>query len=312
MSKSDSKRTAGRNPAAEKADDRSPSARPGISFELFPPKSPGQGDALQTCIARLAAFAPDFLSVTYGAGGSTRERSVDLVRSLIVEDDQTVAAHLTCTGASRDTVDAIARDFWDIGCRHIVALRGDPPEGIGHAFRPHPHGYRTSADLVAGLKAVAPFQISVGAYCERHPESPDWQSEIDGLKRKIDAGADQAITQFFFDSDLFESYCERVRAAGITVPIVPGILPIHDCGAVRRLAARCGATVPACLVSRFAGLQIGSDDAIGAAADFVVEQMDELVERGAGAFHFYALNRADILVRALAPTLGTSVTRTAA
>ena len=278
-------------------------ARPPVSFEFFPPKTAGQISTLRQCAARLAAFEPSFISVTYGAGGTTQKRSLEAVRALIVEDGLSVAGHLTCVGASRKAVNAVALDYWSIGSHHIVALRGDPPEGIGATFRPHPDGYRTSAELVAGLKTLAPFEISVSAYCERHPDSPDWKSEIEGLKRKVDAGANRAITQFFYGDALYESYCERVRAAGIDIPIVPGILPVHDCGAVQRFAARCGAGVPDWLIARFSGLQPGSPEAVAAAVELVVEQMDGLSRRGADAFHFFALNRSDILVPALKTAL---------
>ncbi len=283
-----------------------------ISFEYFPPKSVAQEQSLRACVARLAALDPAFVSMTYGAAGSTKERSVGMVRSLIAVMGQNVAAHLTCTGASRHAVDDIARAFLAAGVRHIVALRGDAPEGIGAAFCPHREGYPTSSALVAGLKAIASFEISVGAYWERHPESADWAQEIDGLKRKVDAGADRAITQFFFDNDLFEVYLERVRAAGITIPIVPGILPVHNCAAVQRFAARCGATVPDWLVKRFDGLEPDSSVANRVAADLVSAQVDNLVQRGVDAFHFYTMNRADILEPALAASCLGSVIRSAA
>ncbi len=283
-----------------------------LSFEFFPPKSRQQDMKLRDCMVRLSAFDPAFVSMTYGAGGTTKDRSIEMARSLMGDTGQSVAAHLTCVGASRDAVDAVAREYLAAGIGHIVALRGDPPEGIGHAFCAHEQGYATSADLVAGLKAIAPFEISVGAYCERHPESADWAAEIDGLKRKVDAGADRAITQFFFDNDLFEAYSERVRAAGISIPIVPGILPIHSYPAVLRFASRCGATVPDWVTCRLGEMVPGSDQALAEAAAMVCEQVDDLSARGVDQLHFYTMNRADILVPALVDLTTEPAARSAA
>lgn len=266
-----------------------------VSFEFFPPKTAEMEATLWQSIERLAPLEPRFVSVTYGAGGSTRERTHATVARMLEETALNPAAHLTCVGATRAEVDEVVQSYWDIGVRHIVALRGDPPEGIGAAYRPHPGGYESSADLVAGIKRIGDFEVSVSAYPEKHPESPTVDADIDMLKRKIDAGATRAITQCFFDNDLYERYVERVRARGIDIPIVPGILPVLSFEQVTRFATRCGTSVPAALAKRFAGLEDDKETRRLVAAVVAAEQVLDLVERGVSDFHFYTLNRAELV-----------------
>lgn len=274
-----------------------------VSFEFFPPKSEKMEEVLWRSIERLAPVGPSFVSVTYGAGGSTRERTHNTVSRILKETALAPAAHLTCVAASRDEVDAVIRDYWDLGVRHIVALRGDPIEGLGAAYKPHPQGYINAADLTAGIRAIGDFDISVSAYPERHPESADWGVELDNLKRKVDAGATRAITQFFFDNDLFEGFLERVRAAGIDIPILPGIVPIHNFKQVASFAERCGTSVPAKLATHFDGLEDDEETRKLVAAAVAAEQVMDLVERGIADFHFYTMNKAD-LVFAICHLLG--------
>ncbi|MBB4304850.1 methylenetetrahydrofolate reductase (NADPH) [Rhodobium orientis] len=274
-----------------------------VSFEFFPPKSDKMEATLWQAIEKLAPLEPRFVSVTYGAGGSTRERTHATVARIVRETNLTPAAHLTCVDATREEVDQVARDYLAAGVRHIVALRGDPIAGIGTSYRAHPGGYAYSSDLVAALKKIADFEISVSAYAERHPESPDWQTDIDMLKRKVDAGATRAITQFFFNNDLFEAYVERVRAAGIFIPIVPGVIPIHNFTQISKFAGMCGASMPQALVERFEGLEHDPETHKLVAAAVAAEQVDDLVSRGVTDFHFYTLNRAD-LVFAICHMLG--------
>jgi methylenetetrahydrofolate reductase (NADPH) len=274
-----------------------------VSFEFFPPKTGDMESQLWQSISRLAPFAPDFVSVTYGAGGSTKQPTLNTVRRIHEETTLGAAAHLTCVDASRDQVDAVVREFWAAGVKHFVALRGDPSGGIGTKFRPHPEGYANAAELVAGLKAFADFEISVSAYPEKHPESPDFMTDIDMLKRKVDNGATRAITQFFFDNDSYERYVERVRRAGIYVPIVPGILPIHNFGQVAKFAGMCGASIPRWLAERFDGLEDDPQTRSLIAAALAADQVMDLVERGVHDFHFYTMNRAQ-LVYAICHLLG--------
>jgi methylenetetrahydrofolate reductase (NADPH) len=278
-------------------------ARPTISFEFFPPKTEKMEAALWASIEALAPLAPSFVSVTYGAGGSTRERTHGTVARIVRETTLKPAAHLTCVAATCDEVDAVVRSYAEVGVAHIVALRGDPPEGVGTAYTPHPGGYAYASDLVAGIARIGGFEISVGAYPERHPESRSWDEEIDNLKRKVDAGATRAITQFFFDNDFYEDYLDRIRAAGITVPVVPGIIPIHNFGAVAGFAAKTGASVPAKIAARFAGVGEDAASRARAAIDFGIEQVADLRARGVDHFHFYTMNRAD-LVTDICMTLG--------
>jgi methylenetetrahydrofolate reductase (NADPH) len=272
-------------------------SRPAISFEFFPPKTEKMEAALWRAIEALAPLAPSFVSVTYGAGGSTRERTHDTVARIVRETTLKPAAHLTCVSATRTEVDEVIRAYAAAGVGHIVALRGDPPEGVGEAYRPHPGGYAYASDLVAGIAAIGGFEISVGAYPERHPESADWTTEIDNLKRKVDAGASRAITQFFFDNDLFEGFLERVRAAGISIPIVPGIIPIHNFSAVAGFAEKTGASVPRSVGERFGRVGDTPEERAQAAIDFGIEQVADLHARGVEDFHFYTMNRADLVTR---------------
>jgi len=274
-----------------------------VSFEFFPPKTPQMEETLWTSIVRLAPLNPSFVSVTYGAGGSTRERTHATVKRILGETALTPAAHLTCVGADRDEVDGVVRAYREAGVRHIVALRGDPAAGIGTRYEPHPEGYAGSPDLVAGIKKQGDFEVSVATYPEAHPESGGIAEDIEMLKRKVDAGADRAITQFFFDNDVFERLLERVRAAGIGIPIVPGIAPVHNFRQVARFAERAGATMPRWLAERFDGLDDEPETRRLVAAAVVAEQVLDLVDRGISDFHFYTMNRAD-LVFAICHLLG--------
>lgn len=276
---------------------------PLVSFEFFPPKTPAMEETLWASVEKLAPLSPQFVSVTYGAGGSTRERTHRTVRRIAEETSLPAAAHLTCVAATRAEVDEVIRAYWEAGVRHIVALRGDMPEGPGTPYAAHPGGYANAAELVAGIKAVAPFEVSVAAYPECHPDSGDWQSDIDNLARKVDAGADRAITQFFFDNALFDAYRERVAARGIEVPLVPGIIPIHSFAQVQRFAGMCGASIPPGLAERFEGLENDAETRRLVAAAIAAEQVFDLMRRGVDRFHFYTMNRAD-LVYALCRLIG--------
>ncbi len=281
-----------------------------VSFEFFPPKSDKMEEALWAAIKRLAPLCPEFVSVTYGAGGTTRERTHATVARIVKETALRPAAHLTCVQATKEEVNAVALAYWDAGVRHIVALRGDPPGGAGQKFEPHPGGYRNAAELVAGLKAIAGFEISVAGYPEKHPESPTRAADIANLKAKVDAGADRIITQFGFDNTHFLRFVERARAAGIWVPITPGIVPIHNFRQVASFAIRAGASVPAWLARRFEGLEDDPATSHLVAAAVATEQVMGLVDEGASAFHFYTLNRAD-LVYAICHLLGLRPLKTA-
>jgi methylenetetrahydrofolate reductase (NADPH) len=266
-----------------------------VSFEFFPPKSEKMEENLWRSIERLAPLGPRFVSVTYGAGGSTRERTHSTIERLIKETSLTPAAHLTCVDASREEVDAVVRQYWETGVRHFVALRGDSQAGVGGEYVARPDGYRNAVELVAGLKAFADFEISVSAYPEKHPESPDFATDIDLLKRKVDNGATRAITQFFFDNDVYERFVERVRKAGIYIPIVPGIVPIHDFTKVARFSNACGAKIPSWLAERFEGLESDEQTRSHVAAAVCAEQVLDLTSRGISDFHFYTMNRADLV-----------------
>jgi len=265
-----------------------------VSFEFFPPKSEKMEASLWSAVQRLEPLAPNFVSVTYGAGGSTRERTHRTVKRLVDETGLAPAAHLTCVGSTRDEVDAIVRDYHEIGVRHIVALRGDPLEGLGARYTPHPDGYAYASDLVEGIRRLADFEVSVSAYPELHPESADWTVEIDNLKRKVDAGATRAITQYFFDNDMFETFMEKVQAAGIDIPIVPGILPIVNFEQTMVFSAKCGTSIPHWLARRFAGLDKDAETRKLVASAVACEQVLDLVDRGVSDFHFYTMNRADL------------------
>lgn len=267
-----------------------------VSFEFFPPKTPAMEESLWAAIQRLAPLQPDFVSVTYGAGGSTRERTHHTVERILKETDLAPAAHLTCVDASRADVDDVVRQYRTTGVKHFVALRGDGQGGAGSAYVPHPEGYRNGAELAAGIKAIDPeIEVSVSAYPEKHPESPDFATDIDLLKRKVDNGATRAITQFFFDNDLYERYVERARRAGIYVPIVPGIVPIHDFSKVARFSAATGTSIPLWLAERFEGLENDPQTRSHVAAAVCAEQVLDLVDRGISDFHFYTMNRADLV-----------------
>jgi methylenetetrahydrofolate reductase (NADPH) len=274
-----------------------------VSFEFFPPKSAEMETALWDSINRLAPLQPKFVSVTYGAGGSTRERTHATVARILRETEIKPAAHLTCVGATREQVDEVARDYWQVGVRHIVALRGDPQGGLGSAYAPTPGGYDNSTDLVRGLRAIGDFEISVSAYPEKHPESASFEQDIDVLKAKIDAGATRAITQFFFDNEIYFRFLDRVRAAGITIPIVPGITPVQNFKQTANFARRAGASVPDWLAERFAGLDDDPQTRRLIAAAVAAEQVFDLLDRGVEQFHFYTMNRAD-LVYAVCHLLG--------
>jgi methylenetetrahydrofolate reductase (NADPH) len=264
-----------------------------VSFEFFPPRTEKMEQTLWESVKTLEPLAPRFVSVTYGAGGSTRERTHNTVVRIARETSLTPAAHLTCVEASRDEVDEIARAYWEAGIRHIVALRGDPPEP-GKAFAAHPQGYANAAELVGGLKRVAPFEISVAAYPEIHPDSPTKAADLDNLKRKIDSGADRAITQFFFSPDCFFRFRDEAAAAGIEAELVPGILPVSNVAQTRKFAASCGATIPAWMDALFEGLDNLPAARQLVAATVAAELCGQLYAGGVRVFHFYTLNRAEL------------------
>jgi methylenetetrahydrofolate reductase (NADPH) len=274
-----------------------------VSFEFFPPKTAAMEETLWTSIRRLEPLRPKYVSVTYGAGGSTRERTHATISRILRETTLKPAAHLTCVCATREELDEVIRDYWDLGVRHLVALRGDPPGGVGERYEPTPGGYINAADLTRGIKAIAPFEVSVACYPEKHPESPSIAADIDMLKQKIDAGATTAITQFFFDNEVYFRYLDRVRAAGIAIPIVPGIIPIHNFKQVSGFAVKSGASVPDWLGRRFEGLEEDQETRHLVAAAACAEQVLGLVDEGITEFHFYTLNRAD-LVYAICHLLG--------
>ena len=264
-----------------------------VSFEFFPPADAAMEATLWNSVERLAPLAPRFVSVTYGADGSTRERTHRVVTRIQDETALTGAPHLTCVGASRGEILDIARGYWDQGVRHLVALRGDPPQGAAH-YQPHAQGFAYAADLVAALARLAPFDISVAAYPEVHPQALSAQADLENLKRKIDAGATRAITQFFYDTGAFLRFRDRCAAAGIRAPIVPGILPITRFAQVCRFAERCGAAIPARLAQRFEGLEEDAEIRRMIAASVAIEQVQALTRHGVGEFHFYTLNRAEL------------------
>ncbi len=269
------------------------SPAPGVSFEFFPPKTEKMEQALWQTVLRLAPQEPRFVSVTYGAGGSTRERTHATVTRVARETNLQAAAHLTCVNATKDEIDAVARHYWASGIRHIVALRGDPPEGES-SYTPTPGGYAYAADLVAGLKRIADFEISVAAYPETHPEAPSAAFDLDNLKRKVDAGAGRAITQFFFDPEVFLRFRDQAAAAGITVPLVPGIMPVTNFASMVRFAGNCGAAIPDWLARLFDGLAEDPETRKLVAATVAGQQCQVLQAHGVTDFHFYTLNRADL------------------
>ena len=267
-----------------------------VSFEFFPPKSDEAEAALWTAVQKLQPLHPAFVSVTYGAGGSTRERTHRTVKRMLEETNLRPAAHLTCVEASRAEVDAVIRDYWDAGVRHIVALRGDPPDGagIGGAYTPRADGYANATELTAAITAVGDFEVSVGCYPEHHPETGDFHRDLDVLKAKVDAGATRAISQFFFDVDAFLRWAERVRAAGVTIPILPGVMPVTNVKALRRMAGMCGAALPPWLDTLFDGLDADPDTRRLVACSVAAEMCARLEEEGFDELHFYTLNRADL------------------
>jgi len=280
-----------------------------VSFEFFPPKTPEMEATLWASIGRLAPLKPNFVSVTYGAGGSTRERTHSTIVRILGETKLRPAAHLTCVAATREEIDNVARGYWDAGVRHIVALRGDPPEGAGKRYQPHPGGYAYTTDLINGLKKTGNFEISVSAYPEKHPDSPSVDAELDILARKVDAGANRAITQFFFDNNVFFKFLDKVHARGIKVPVVPGILPVQNFKQARNFAESCGASMPSWIARRFDGLDDDPATRKLIAAAVAAEQVLDLVDKGVREFHFYTLNRAD-LVYAVCHLLGLRPTTT--
>jgi methylenetetrahydrofolate reductase (NADPH) len=274
-----------------------------ISYEFFPPRTPEMEIQLWESITRLAPLNPRFVSVTYGAGGSTRERTHAIVARIVKDTLIRPAAHLTCVSASREEIDEVIRAYWDAGVRHIVALRGDPPGGVGTAFAAHPDGYRSSTELVRGIRAIGDFEISVSTYPEGHPESASIESDLDALQAKIDAGATRAITQFFFDNDIYFRFLDKARARGIMIPIVPGIMPVRNFKQVASFARKAGASVPQWLADRFDGLDEDPETRSLVAATTAADQVLALAEAGVNEFHFYTNNRAD-LVFAICHLLG--------
>ncbi|MFQ5971426.1 MAG: methylenetetrahydrofolate reductase [Alphaproteobacteria bacterium] len=269
------------------------STAPSVSFEFFPPKTEKMEETLWRAVRRLEPLAPRFVSVTYGAGGSTRERTHATVVRIRRETNLEPAAHLTCVNARRDEIDQVARGYWDAGIRHIVALRGDPPEGVS-SYEPTQGGYAYAVDLVRGLKRLANFEITVAAYPEVHPEAPGPDFDFDNLKRKLDAGATRAVTQFFFDPEVFLRFRDKVAGAGIDVPLVPGILPVTNFNTVVKFAKLCGASVPGWLARLFEGLDDDPETRTLVAATVAGQQCRVLQTHGVGDFHFYTLNRAEL------------------
>ena len=264
-----------------------------VSFEFFPPKTEKMEETLWQSIQTLAPLKPRFVSVTYGAGGSTRERTHNTVARIAKETDIPAAAHLTCVEASKADIEEVVRAYWEAGIRHIVALRGDPPVA-GTKFAPHPDGYRNAAELVAGLKAIHPFEISVAAYPECHPDSASAESDLANLKAKFDAGASRAITQFFFSPEHYFRFCDKVRALGIDAEIVPGIMPVSNFAATKRMAAMCNTEVPAWMGRLFEGLDDHPAARQLVAATIAAEMCRRLYAGGVRQFHFYTLNRAEL------------------
>ena len=268
--------------------------RPNVSFEFSPPKTAEAEENLWTAIRRLEPLGPSFVSVTYGAGGSTRDRTHRTVMRMLTETTLKPAAHLTCVEASRAEVDEVISDYWASGIRHIVALRGDPPGQIGGTYSPRIDGYANATELTAGIRAIAPFEVSVGLYPHVHPESPSISHDIDVLKAKIDAGATRAITQFFYDVDSFLRFMERVRKAGVTIPISPGIMPVSNYAGLKKMSGPIGIELPAWLGNLFEGLDKDPDTRRLIAGSLASEMCARLAEEGFCDFHFYTLNRADL------------------
>lgn len=275
----------------------------GISFEFFPPKSEEMEGQLWKAVSELQDWNPDFVSVTYGAGGTTKAPTLTAVTRFLNETPLRTASHLTCVGATKEETHQVIDSFRKAGVKHFVALRGDAPGGAGAPYQPHPGGYANASELVAGLREIGDFEISVSAYPEKHPESKDVTADIDMLKRKADNGANRALTQFFFDNDNFERYLEKVRAAGVKIPIVPGIMPILNLTQLKRFAGACGTVIPAFLEERFEGYDDKPEERAKVAADVAAEQIEDLVRRGLHEFHLYTMNRSP-LVSAVLTNLG--------
>ncbi len=267
-----------------------------LSFEFFPPKTPELEDKLWRAIRRLETLGPQFVSVTYGAGGTTRDRTHRTVARIVEETALKPAAHLTCVGASRDEIDDVLRAYWEAGVRHLVALRGDPPGGAGGTYAPRADGYGYAADLVAGAQKVAPFEIFVACYPETHPDSPTWDAEIDNFKRKLDAGATRGVTQFFFEAETFLRFRDRLAKAGITAPISPGVMPVTNFAGAKRMAAMSGATIPDWFARLFDGLDKDPETRQLVAAAQAAELCAKLAREGVRDFHFYTLNRAELTI----------------
>lgn len=280
-----------------------PSRPLGISFEFFPPKTPEMEESLWNAIRRLEPLNPSFVSVTYGAGGSTRERTHRTVKRIIDETSLKPAAHLTCVEASREEVDEVIREYWDAGVRHIVSLRGDPPSGIGGVYVPRADGYANATELTSAITAIKPFEVLVGVYPEGHPESPNLDHDIDVLKAKVDAGATRGISQFFFDIDAYLRFVDKARSAGITIPISPGIMPVSNFKGLVKMAGACGTSIPSWLGNLFDGLDGDPETRRLIACSVAAEMCAKLEEQGFSDFHFYTLNRAD-LVYAICRVLG--------
>ena len=278
-------------------------AAPKVSFEFFPPKTPDLSDQLWNAVLRLEPLRPSHVSITYGAGGSTRERTSDLLRRILGETALKPAGHLTCVGADRAEVDDVIRAYWAMGVRHVVALRGDPPGQLGGVYRPGPENYRHATDLVAAITRIAPFEVTVGAYPEKHPESPSIAHDIEVLKAKVDAGATRATTQFFLDVDQFFRFVDQVRAAGIDIPIVPGVMPVTSVKGLKRMAQVSQARVPERVLHLFDGLDADPETRGLVAASAATEMCSVLMAQGFGELHFYTMNRAE-LVYAVCRMLG--------
>lgn len=268
--------------------------RPRVSFEFFPPKTEALEAQLWESIRKLEPLAPTFVSVTYGAGGSTRDRTHRTVARIVEETALKPAAHLTCVAATRADIDGVLRDYWSAGVRHIVALRGDPPGGLGTAYVAHPEGYAGAVDLVSGAREVGDFEISVAVHPEKHPASPNWAHDIDNFKRKLDAGATRGISQFFFDASVFLRFRDRLADYGISAPVIPGIMPVTNVKGLRKMADGCGATLPAWLTRLFDGLDDDPDTRRLVTAAATAQLCAQLAAEGVEDFHFYTLNRADL------------------
>ena len=267
---------------------------PKVSFEFFPPKTPEMEQKLWDSVRRLEPLRPDYVSVTYGAGGSTRERTHDIVRRMAAETSLRPAGHITCVSATQDEIDQVLKDYWDAGVKRIVALRGDPTAGIGTRYAPHPGGYAYASDLISGARRIADFDISVGCYPEVHPDAPSLKSEIDNLKRKFDAGATRAITQFFFYPDVYFKFLDKARDAGITQPIVPGIMLQSNFKGLKRMADLCATAIPARIANLYDGLDNDAETRDLVTAHVAAELCNRLAEQGVDHFHFYTMNRAGL------------------